>query len=282
MLSEFDNSRIGVDYAQAFRESNLVLMASMPSIVPGVLDGESLELERRTFMLFYGILMQGVPNYWPGILVIGGKAGEGQAWARRIVCPVERFHRHGHVAPFLVSLDSLRIAEAVVPGIKDVFSVVDYKRLRRGVNSLIAGWKAGSVLDRLHAFVRAFDGMMKLEQGAGEKQFAERIQAVATGHRLDAIAREIYRLRSYNEHLSDWPAKLSYVREPDRPEFVSRRAFQAEVLAGATYRTLLSEPGLRDQFTDAQVEGFWSGPHAWPSMIDVDAQTHRFRFAPEF
>jgi hypothetical protein len=49
-LSDMDKGRIGVDYAKAF-EHSIALMASMPSQTAGILDEESLQLERRAYML---------------------------------------------------------------------------------------------------------------------------------------------------------------------------------------------------------------------------------------
>ena len=50
-----------------------------------------------------------------------------------------------------------------------------------------------------------------MERGAGEKLFIERTMMLATGSRIDNIALEMFRLRSHNEHLDDWPSKLGYV-----------------------------------------------------------------------
>jgi len=158
----------------------------------------------------------------------------------------------------------------------------EFQRLRRGVNGLIRGWKAHSGLDRLHVFVRALDGLMKLEQGAGERQFADRLATFATGARLHDTALEIYRLRSFEEHLSDWPSKLAYIKEADRPMFVSQRSFQAEVLAGAAYFTLLADPVLRGEFRNSNVDAFWQrGGAAWTVKLDLDAEDARFRYLGE-
>lgn len=281
MLSDMDNGRIGVDYAEAF-EGSIAMMASMLSQTAGILDAESIQLEHRAYMLLYGVLMQGVPQFWPGIITIGSKPGNQEPWANRLVV-MDQFYRHRDVVLFRVTPDALQLADGVVSGLIEVFpghSIPEFARVRRGINSLIAGWKAGPALDRLHMFVRALDGLMKLEQGAGERQFVDRTMMLANGNRIDDIAREIYRLRSFNEHLSDWPRRLASIREPDRPMFVSRRAFQAEVLAGETYRRMLSDPTLRCSFrTDADVEGFWNGgAAAWTPKIDLDAQDRRFRY----
>ena len=78
----------------------------------------------------------------------------------------------------------------------------------------------------------------------------------------------------------DVASKLGYVKEPDQPEFVSRRAFYAEILTGEAYRRVLSEPNLRTHFrTDDTIEAFWrGGAPAWTPSIDLDAHARRFQF----
>jgi hypothetical protein len=135
------------------------------------------------------------------------------------------------------------------------------------------------VLGRLHASVRALDGLMKLEQGAGERQFAERVALMADSTRLHETALEIYRLRSHQEHLSDWPSDLGYVKPEDRPRFVSQRSFQAEVLAGAAYRAVLVDPMLRHNFRDSSLNAFWSGGGWWTAKTNLDDQGARFHYS---
>jgi hypothetical protein len=281
-LSDLDRRRIGEDYAKAFEDSPIALMASMPSRTAGILDAESEQLEHRAYMLLYGVFLQGVPQFWPGIITIGSTPGDQEPWANRIVI-MDRFYRHRDAMLFRITPEALRLADGVVPGLMEVFpghETPAFTRIRRGVNSLIAGWKAGEALNRLHMHVRALDGLMKLTRSAGEKQFVERTMMLASGTHIDGIAREIFRLRSYNEHLDDWPTKLAYVKERDRQRFVSRRAFQAEVLAGETYRRMLSDPRLRRRFRTAdEIEQFWnSGATTWTPKIDMDAHDRRFRF----
>jgi hypothetical protein len=180
-----------------------------------------------------------------------------------------------------VTVERIREAERMVPGMIEVFGTdPEFNRLRRGVNGLVRGWKARSVLDRLHAFVRALDGLMKLEQGSGERQFAERLETFATSARVHDIALEMYRLRSFEEHMSDWPSKLGYVKEHERPRFVSQRAAQAEVVAGAAYSAILRDASLLKQFRSASLDEFWSnGRNGWTSRCDLDAFDKRFSYS---
>ena len=139
------------------------------------------------------------------------------------------------------------------------------------------GGTARSVLARLHAFVRALDGPMKLEQGAGERQFADRLGTFASSSCLHETALEMFRLRSFDEHLSDWPSKLGYVKEAERPRFVAHRAVQAEALAGAAYGNLLANASLLNRFCDSNLETFWNQARdLWTVRLDLDALDARF------
>src|SRR5688572_13908706 len=98
-LSDMDKGRIGKDYSDAF-EGAIALMASMSSESAGVLDAESIHLEHRAYMWFYGMLTQGVPEFWPGIITIGSKQQDDrEPWANRIVI-MDRFFRNTEVVPF--------------------------------------------------------------------------------------------------------------------------------------------------------------------------------------
>ena len=281
-LTDLDKDWLGRDRADAFDHS-IVLVASMPSETAGILDAESRHLEHLGNRLFYGLLMQGIPEFWHGIVALGSRQGTREPWANSLIM-MARYYRHPHAMLFHVTPEALRLADAVVPGLIDAFpggpNVAEFAKLRRGVRALEVAWRAERALDRIHMFVRALDGLMKLEQGAGEQSFVDRTTMIASGQRIEDVAREIYRLRSHNEHLSDWPSKLGYVREPDQPEFVSRRAFYAEVLVGEAYRRVLSEPNLRTHFrTDDTIEAFWrGGAAAWTPSIDLDAHARRFQF----
>lgn len=271
---------IGTRNADQFKRSNLVLTASRASVAPTIRDAEWQELDHRVFMMFYAVLMHGIPNFGAGIAAHGGVTG-----GRPVVLHVSI------LPPFYwspldpmprVSQATLRSAEAVVGGMLTVFGPSDYKRLRRGINALIAGWKMHPATDRLHAFVRSLDAVMKLPQGKSRVEFANRLAVFATGSALTRTADEMYRLRSFDEHLSEWPTQLAHVTTADQPEFVSRRTCYAEALSSFVYRTLLSEPRLLAMFrTEADVDAFWaSGGASWTQKADLDAIAARYHHIP--
>ena len=268
---------IGTQNAERFKGSNLVLTVSRASAAPTIRDAEWQELDHRVFMVFYAILMHGIPKFWAGIAAHGGVT-DGKPVVLHVSIlppfywsPLDPMPRVSHA--------TLRSAEAVVGGMLTVFGSSDYKRLRRGINALIAGWKMHPATDRLHAFVRALDAVMKLPQGKSRVELAKRLAVFATGSALTRTADELYRLRSFDEHLSEWPSQLAHVTPAEQPEFVSRRTCYAEALASFVYRTLLSEPGLLAMFRrEADVDAFWaSGGAAGTQKAELDAIAARYQ-----
>jgi hypothetical protein len=130
---------IGARSAEYFNESNLVFMASRISQAPTLRDDEWKELDHRVFMMFYATLMHGIPKFWAGTAAHGGMIAANPVVLHVSVLPpfywspVDPMPRVSHA--------TLRSAEAVVGGLLTVFGPSDYKRLRRGINALISGWK---------------------------------------------------------------------------------------------------------------------------------------------
>src|SRR5205085_2055659 len=119
-----------------------------------------------------------------------------------------------------VTAATLNSAERVVGGLITTYTPgTHFIRVRRGIDSLIAGWKAASLTDRLHRCVRSLDALMKLPQGTSRREFINRLGTFATAPNLTDVADALYRLRSFDEHLTEWPAQLN-VAVADQPKFV--------------------------------------------------------------
>ncbi len=275
--------RVGRDLADGFARTNIVIMASRRSLLPTVRDEEWQDLDRRVFMMFYAVMMQGTPRFSSGTTGAGG-VNEGGRMHLLQFGPLPPFYFATVNAPIQVSAALFRAAEAVVAGMIPVYAPLqtgrreDFRVVRRGLSALIEGWKANGVMDRLHAFVRALDGLMRLPVGAGRIEFGRRVAMIATGATVAATADAIYRLRSFDEHLSDWPITLSRITEPERPEFIARHSHLTEALANHAYRTVLASPGLRAEFQgEASAAAFWNAVAAgWPASLDLDAEASRY------
>ena len=104
-LTDMDKARLGTDRTEAFKRS-IALMASMPSTTAGILDAESRQLEHRVNMLFYGILMQGVPELGTVIVALGSKQNGREPWANSLIV-MAHYYRHPDVSTFNVTPDVL-------------------------------------------------------------------------------------------------------------------------------------------------------------------------------
>jgi hypothetical protein len=271
---------IGERAADDFSSSSLVLMASCASSAPTFRDEEWLRLDRRVFMLYYAILMNGVPNARAATVASGGTSDEEVIVLH--VSVVAKSYRPAGVVPPTVSAAILQKASGVVDGLVTAYGGTDYMRVRRGVGALVDAWRQGGTLDRLHGFVRALDGLMALPQGSSRKEFIKRLAVFALGTNISQDADILYRLRSFDEHLSDWPKELPVVPIADRPAFVANYAFYAEAVASFAFRTILGTSALLSLFrTDTDVQNFWAGASAvWTSRLHMDSELTRFH--PEY
>ena len=73
-------SDIGTRNAEQFEDSNLVLMASRVSVAPTIRDAEWQELDHRVFMMFYAVLMHGIPKFSAGTAAHGGVRAESRSF----------------------------------------------------------------------------------------------------------------------------------------------------------------------------------------------------------
>jgi hypothetical protein len=280
-LSDFDNRQLGEQRAKAFQEANFALLAARPSTLPTVRDEEWKELEQQVFRLFYSILMVGVPAWSTATLAVGGRDAEGPVFVGHV--KFLWYFRHPHAFKYRLTLGDLEQAARIANSLQHVLPIKgEFLRFKRGIYRLSRGWREdGYLADRLHEFVRALDGLMTLSAGRGEADFVARTATFARSPRVADIAREIYRLRSFSEHLADWPSDLGYVKVADRDRFVSERAFQAELIASAAYRSVLSDPVLRESFRDETgIAAFWAGETGRPlaGAVDLEARSSEYEF----
>lgn len=124
-------------------------MASMPSMTPTSRDDEWKRLDQRVHMLFYAILMHGIPNFWWGIIAQGGRAAGAPIVLHVGIMP--NYPRMPHVSPLRIDNAVLHSADAAMGGLISTYGApTDFKRVKRGIDSMIDGWRSNKVLDRLH------------------------------------------------------------------------------------------------------------------------------------
>jgi hypothetical protein len=149
-------------------------------------------------------------------------------------------------------------------------------RFWRGVRALSAGLGSRFGEERLHAFVRSLDAVVKTPPGRGRSEFIRRC-SFFTGQRasVPTLLGELFDLRSAAEHLKG-PETVLTMLDDKTLEIVGRqRALQAEALARFVYAHILnSESRTHDFRNDNFIEDFWKKPDDeidsyWGESLDI-------------
>jgi hypothetical protein len=284
-LSSFDEARIGTDRSSDFRNANLVLMACQRSRAANYRDALWRDLDALVHYLFYALLMHGVPKVGQCMTANGGKPGTGPDFVGQFATSPQSY-RSPHLPPARITRQTLLSAERIVEGFRYLYAPGrkgEYLSVKRGLNALIRGWRSYDILERLHQFVRSLDGLMRLPKGRATKQFAARIPTFGHGATLAKAAPQIYLLRNFDEHLTDWPNELAHISATtDRDRLIALLEAYAEGLAGFAYRTVLADVSLLRHFKDhATIDTFWQQHRSlWPSRLDLGEIDRRFAYQP--
>ncbi len=232
---------IGSLRTKEIERANLVLLVSRASIKPQVLDDENQELERVALLLWYSVLIVGVPAYTALNVASGGKlADEIQI---RQVSRLPEFYYNVNNRPLEFGIDSAREAGRIFKAMDLIYQDPQkFHQLRRGLKSFQRAVAEEIDYDRLHGFVRALDAVVMTEKGKGRTQFVQRCRLFAKAEaETGAILKLMYDLRSRVEYQTDWNDLFPDFSEIERLRRANQITRQAEALARATYRAVLLE-----------------------------------------
>ena len=239
----------------------LIYVTGQPSKQPEVLDGENQALQQEVNDILNGLLLQGVPGFMRGFIVNGANVN-GQIGIRQHASIRELDLTHGQ-PEFLVGIDEARRSVSLARRLRYIQDAPrpEWGRVIRAVRTLLlANHQTNSFGERLHQFVRALEGLIKVPKGNGRKTFAHRAQtfAVAGDAPREALL-ELYDLRSAVEHLGvPIEALAAEGTEKQRLGVVDRRTRQADALARLAILRALESPVIFNYFrTDAQIDEFW-------------------------
>lgn len=255
----------------------LTFFATAASSRPEVLDAENQALTRALDYIWYGLLLQGVPSHMEGFTMTGAYVdGEIQV---RLFGHIRDYEPTYDMPEFVPDVAALQRAAALGEQLRriDVPKAPDWGRLRRGLRSLFRGLREKDGGERLHAFVRALEALLKPDIGNTRNQFAHRAQTFA---RASAETREtllqIFDIRSHVEHVHLAIDALSG-SEPDRIALANRRTRQVDALVRSALTRVLETDVLLDVFrTDPTIDQFWAMTDAqrvamWGPRVDITA-----------
>ena len=260
------------------KDANLVLLAEEASEIPGILGGGYQRLTDHVDLLLY-ILLLGA-----GIEISHHERAERLAGSSlngvpeiKSVKDMPRFYRTQGLPSTPITRDWLEECLVLCSGYTEMMAQKpQFRRTRRGLDTLFKGKKEEIGQDRLHQFVRSLEALILPRQGKTTNQFAHRCQTFArAGEDTRTLLLEAFSMRSATEHLNQWEDPEQSYTFDEREALAFQRTRQMEHLACDAYSRLLRNPALRDHFrTDDTIAEFWKLPDSekrqlWGTPLDL-------------
>ena len=174
----------------------------------------------------------------------------------------------------LVTKDVCDKANSLAKNLLELQAASSYResRLAKGFEAYVRGLHEACNEYRVYEFVRGIDGIL----GASNcNKFRHRLRALLPNTCVsDNELKQMYQIRSEVAHLNAWGTALSGYPTGQKPDELANRCLQAEVLAAALYRHVLSSEQRRDALLDdRKVKEFWrKGSEQKRSQIWGDVQ----------
>ena len=248
---------IGSIRSESIDRCNLFLVATLPSKTPDILDGENQQLGRRLNGLFYGLLLQGLPDHIDGFTLTGARTGD-QVEIRSM----SKLRDHYHSRPkerVRIKAATCHVAKSFMEGYEALAASKDFARFKRGMRAVIRGLREGEVEDRIHEYVRALEALVKPEIGASARQFAHRCMTFTGANEATRrILEDGYAIRSAVEHMHGMAVALGDYPEGQHEAIGLTRLRQLEALALGVYLRAVTSSAHGSIFrTDADIDLFW-------------------------
>jgi hypothetical protein len=288
-LDDAWKSWLGTIQTDSFKQSSLVIMAQHYSSYAGASEPIRSNIERRTRLLHYALILEGC-GYNSGALMVGGNTSNGHLHIGPITqglapCKHPEYRKYKYV-----SKSQLKRAAAMLVSLEHVYDHTpgfDYRRIRKGFNSWIQGVESTDPAQGLHSFVRAAEAIIRPTTTtwtgrAITKTFRTRGQTfTGRSKQNERLLQQFYDLRSCIEHVKNVFPALHKPRGVSRDEAFAFRALQAEIFASTIYSRIFLNDALREQLrTETRVEGFWRRRDAnrrllWGKSINLSAGARR-------
>lgn len=252
---------IGEIRTRQLQDAGCYLWVTGPTSTPEVLDADNQELMRRICGFLDALLVVETPHCAANPFLLTGANVSGEIRVRQLSdlpMPIRRAYNQKAILRALTQQD-FESAAVVADALSRITAEQQHMRLKRAISAFLAGIHETRHDERLHQFCRCIDGIVLSGKGSGKKDFKSRT-ALFTGAGHEAVADEIYEMRSAVEHLR--PAESEAVGCADLKAQrirVIERAVQAEIIARhCLNRILLSADLLRRFESDDQIKQFWA------------------------
>lgn len=272
---------LGSIWTERIERAGLVLVATVPTERPGVLDGDNEAAGRRVDNLFWGMLAAGHLRFEGDGSRLSGAHGDEGIDVRQEARTISVLRLSGIFTTYVSEADCRRAA-FLAERLTTVLSRLGMRRLKLAVRTFMLGFSENDLGQRIHQFVRAVaDGVAN----SWRNDEFERRSALFVGSREEdtETCRELYVMRSNAEHFNEPDEKIE-PRLPPREGLLRgyRRAFQAEFLARYCFTRVLDRPELWDHLgSKERVDAFWNLPDPeraalWGPPMDLSAALASF------
>lgn len=244
---------IGTLKTNEVTKANLVLISTLRSSSPTVMDAETLRLEATVLKLWYSILLLGVPAYSSANVISGGRL-DSEVQIRQF-SRLPTFYRGPQSPLFRLKSDLFPKAGRFFEVINKIYANPNkFTQLRRGLKAFQKALAESADYDRLHGFVRSLDAIVMTDKSRGRKSFIQRCRLFLHLKPMsDVTLGLMYDLRSRVEHQSDWYDLFSGAIDSERSVQASLITKQAEMLARAAYQVVLMDEDLLSLFENTDV-----------------------------
>jgi len=265
-LSEAWRSTFGSHFASRFETANLAIVARSA-------DVDLTSTQYDAYCLLYALFLHGHPSYSHSAYVQAREPWDGDRLSN--VGEMTRTHRHPHTLLPVIDEQTVSSATPVANRLRAARPEQGVSPLSRGFNAWLDGIRARSLGARVHQFVRSIEAFTRHRN---ESEFVDRLArliVIPGGGDIPQTLREMYQLRSKEEHLRALSTALPSKNKKQHKEVISLRAWQSEQIACWMFLTVLRSADLQAVFSnDEDANSFWKGvpqtPESrWPGRFDL-------------
>jgi hypothetical protein len=252
---------------------DLFIAAKMKSAAPDILDGENIQLNRRLWGFYRGLLLSSTFATAHKPVLLTGSCRNGEVGLRQLQdfdVPIPNDFR-----PYPdVGRESLERAAIIAKYLERLAATGQGSnrwRLNRVMHLYAETRTEREILHRIHQYTRCIDGFVTTGPGQGRKDFRSRTE-LFIGPAYQDLMGEIYDVRSSVEHLHEdrYLDPLSRATQID----LTKKEAIVEHIARTTLAHIVLSESLWPHFTNkAALAAFWAKPpderqSIWGAPVD--------------
>ncbi len=255
-ISDEWKSTVGSFISDKITGANFILMNSLVSENPNILDHENEELRKQMDYFYTGIMISNRFFKHPRGYFIGGSKYDDRIELRDLR-EWERIQiLHGTKMTPLRKRE-LKEASKIYTSLVKLYSTEGYRSIKRGLMAFVGATTSHKHEERLQGFARSIEGFILPSHSRGKKQFSDRCR-IFVGPRNIEDMKTVYLLRSKIIHMGDPKSIFVGYEEKERRLSVLEYAAVVEDLSRSILKHFLLHESIWPHFVDDNsIQAFW-------------------------